>query len=364
MGSRILSCVTALLMATWGRPLGATIPEDPQGALPPPDFRMSTTTFPSGGVILGTLSCPGCDEKPLFSDALGNEVLGTFLTLPVGSLLGNVAFFPNDPLVPGSYTAMYASSFHVSTVAFSVVEASSELPVFAERVVARYTGYGEPLRCVTYGADAEERDDYFVQSQDEFFLSLGVEGINSSQYSYLISVEGGDAYPAFYNAGEQASLGTEVKESCFEVFATPILDGPEISLGEGCVDTRDVAGSIPYDQPWGYLDRMLLECTVPPEGYQHEWCNAFALQFGLNSCDSAPVEQACIAARVECENGDLEVDSSGALIERSVEKSSARNSERSGCSVGPVLAAQRSHALIFSLLVTLLIGVRRPGRAR
>jgi hypothetical protein len=159
-------------------------------------------------------------------------------------------------------------------------------------------------------------------------------------------------------------VGSEDAEVCFQVFATPLTGGAETTLGSDCVQTSEVEGLGVSDQVFGNLNFVIARCTVPPAGYETEWCDFHAQASVDHSCDSY-VYDACVAARYDCPDGDLPEFEYTLVTEPNPNDPNGDGDQdpdqSGGCSVS---GARLGAGSAWSPLLLLLLGATILGRRR
>jgi hypothetical protein len=283
--------------------LALVLPEGDEAPVAPPsdEVELAASEYPSGGLITGWLNCfSDCMASLQFQDAEGNILTGTFITLPEGSPFG-FAWQADTALLPGTYQASLPGMYSTDVAPFIVVEASEELPSVASALSPYDQGGGEPVVCVEPVPGILSQ--FHETTETVPFLGLTVEGPNTSQYIYVVSLNEGEAMPFTQITSHSSVLAADATEVCFEVFAVPVIGGDEVSIGSECLPTNSIGGLGEREEIYGTVESTLSTCVVPPAGYEEEWCTYFSPASVDHSCDGYYAE-ACEAARAECSDGD------------------------------------------------------------
>lgn len=265
--------------------------------------HLSASVFASGALITGHFECiTGCTaDDLLFYDSEGMLLDGMIVDVSASRPDLNFAWQSSTPLAPGSYTVLMPPSY--TPAAFTVVEATSELPALTPSLQTQKSAAGDPVTCIENSEEATVVV-FYESVLNEAVLRLSPEGINATQYSYSVEVEMG-ARAGFNGGSYSINLGDESREVCFEGFAMPLLGGDEVSLGTDCVQTSEVAGLGLSEEIVGNLNAVLNRCLEPPTDYEDEWCALFAQASMDHSCEAFAYKDACVAARYACPDGDL-----------------------------------------------------------
>ncbi len=248
--------------------------------------------FPADGLIVGRLNCYGaCEmEEFVFYGPTGEALSGTFLDLEETLGEGWFAWQSGEELPVGSYTVSRPDSWSTS---FQVEEPTGELPTIDFGLRPFHAPVEPGVSCVEPSADGIFFG-FYVEETTSAHLHMTPGGLHALQYQYELV---GDQLRSerFFQGIYSYPLGTEEREVCFQVWATPLLGGDAVQVAEGCLDTASLGplGTEPADAD--YIDAALRKCTVPPTGYEARWCSLFE-----SGCDDPSYEASCLSAQQSC----------------------------------------------------------------
>lgn len=299
-----MSAFVALSVATSAHAL--VLPEEKDEAIAPivNEVILSASVFPSDGLITGTFYCSSvCFPEDLqFIDGDGMVVAGTFVDVSATRPDLDFAFLPDAPLAVGMYSTRLLSGY--SSAIFSVEASTEDLPTVTSTVVAQMHPAGEPVTCLE-SASGVNPGNFHESSETRAGLTVAIQGVDATQFAFTLELESGEDTAFLYGLNHQVDLGSEARVVCFDVTATPLQGGETINLGNQCVDTSTVENIGVSEGIFGNSTFVLTRCTVPPAGYEDEWCDLFAQAAAEHTCDGMGDFDACVAARYDCPLGDL-----------------------------------------------------------
>jgi hypothetical protein len=273
------------------------------GADAPPHVTINVESdVPAGGVIAGSTLCsPNCDAPtPEFFAEDGTPIPGMFSDKASSFGAGHFVFIPDPPLGPGTYTASATGLLNTSTVPFTIVEATLELPTFTHDVTTGVIGEGDPIQCQELGGDSLS-NWFTTKTRVRPVVTVYLVGPHVEQYHYALGLPG--EAPTFVGLQQlQGWFNVTTDELCFEVTGFSYQDDTTTVIGEACVSLVGLGVGV-VDEMSGDFDQTLLGCVVPPEGYQDDWCELFDPAFTAQSCDGFDLDS-CFAARRACPGGD------------------------------------------------------------
>jgi len=268
-------------------------PQSPVDAETAPNVELAGTTFPVGGVVVGTLG-PGIGTADLeFTNVLGEPVSGAWVD--VSEVRGPEAFaWRADEDVPSGTYWIEAPGY--ARTEFELVEGAGAVPSMSSKVSEMVVGVGPPTRCEEY-APHSSTSTIFEQYRVDAVLDVWLEGSLTSHYDFWIRLEGAglEKVEADYHRIE---LEESEEQQCFEVFAQHFLDVEPQSLETACVSTARMELGL-VDEAYGDPGAMLGSCTEPPVGYEAGWCEHFEAAISSGSC-AGYNDSACVAAWTAC----------------------------------------------------------------
>ncbi len=276
------------------------LPEAKAVAAPFAYIYLNSDEFPSGGVITGSVGCSGynCSAGgPFFSDETGDQVTGSFLEGGTGA--GTFVFLPDAPLPEGTYQATTSGTFGGTSSFFDIIAATDELPTVVPSVNIRTSAAGELIECIESQVTSPLSFSSKTLASPVVFTTIS--GPTSTQYRYT-TVPAGEPPTAGTTYDNGLVYETWDDDVCYEVYGFPFTSDETVLIDAGCLSVTDLElGEL--DVPYGNIDGTLAGCTIPPEGFDDEWCVFFESALASQSCDSFPLES-CFAARRACAGGD------------------------------------------------------------
>lgn len=319
-----------LLLVTLTDPLG-------QGTAracdPPPSGAWvgeASQTVPADGVVLLRIYCYDCASEIsvnlTVTDPDGQPVPGSVLQSELNLGNGWVAWQPDEDFEEGArYFLEFDGADDLNQVGQAGFVASAPLEGSGPDVELAVDGYashhliGErvccedadrdscgQLPCFTDVEEVVERVVVRIQwydSEDSTPLQFAYRGrfFNDDQDEWT-------EWTPDWLAGSAFELADEY---CWELYARALVGGDEVLVGNGCV-SHEQLDIYPIEQRIADEERYIQQCTVPPKGYEEQWCESFETQLATRNCDGVNTS-GCQAALAACEASGSGSETSNAV---------------------------------------------------
>jgi hypothetical protein len=306
LNTRIQTClIVALVLFASGMSRRADACSPPRSGV-----RVSfASTVPQGGALLVETWCYyNCPDEVAFvvRDANGSPVPGGVgAQASYAGDSGWILWQPEVPFALGLYTIEYLNpesllAYGEPQTTFEVTDGSVPTPVLRESEVTGHVEITGAQVCCAEGPinSCGGETCYAVPEKAKLVMSLylgwddgsvDAQGTDAvSQFLYRARAQGDSEWSAWSPRSYVALPFERASEYCYEVESWNVGTGDESVLFKDCfAEPADVVAPDPEAELAALKKERFTACTVPPAGYEAEWCENLAEERvqGDESCD-------------------------------------------------------------------------------